>query len=390
MFVSNRPRHAAELERRQSTGARAAARRRREPRQHLHRRRRGRRPDDGQRRPQAWPDRRRATTPTSPSRTPRCAPCSASWPRWSARCSRPRRSAAATCGHGCTAAGVYPLAPGLHDGAHPRRDRRDADRRHARRAAPSSTPTSSATTRSRTTPASSATTRWTRCAGWTTSWPGWRAPPSRWRGPTGSSSCPTTARARARPSAPATAAPWPSWSATRAAGRPPTPASRTRRAAGEESWGYAGGALTEIAAGPGLGGRAAGRATRDRRQGRGRRRRHRTGGGRAGRRGTDGGGHGPGVRQPRPGLPHARPAPADPRADRRALPGPDPDAAGASRRRLPARRDRARAGPVVLGAERRARADAPGWCAAWTRWRRSASTRARRSRGPTPTRTAPT
>ena len=32
--------------------------------------------------------------------------------------------------------------------------------------------------------------------------------------------------------------------------------------AGEESWGYAGGALTEVAAGPGLSGRAAGRATR--------------------------------------------------------------------------------------------------------------------------------
>ena len=37
--------------------------------------------------------------------------------------------------------------------------------------------------------------------------------------------------------------------------------------AGEESWGYAGGALTEIAAGPGLSGRAAGRVTRNRRQG---------------------------------------------------------------------------------------------------------------------------
>jgi uncharacterized membrane protein YvlD (DUF360 family) len=37
--------------------------------------------------------------------------------------------------------------------------------------------------------------------------------------------------------------------------------------AGEESWGYAGGALTEIAAGPGLSGRAAGRATRGRQQG---------------------------------------------------------------------------------------------------------------------------
>ena len=37
-------------------------------------------------------------------------------------------------------------------------------------------------------------------------------------------------------------------------------------AAGEESWGYAGGALTEIAAGPGLGGRVAGRATRGRRR----------------------------------------------------------------------------------------------------------------------------
>jgi hypothetical protein len=35
-------------------------------------------------------------------------------------------------------------------------------------------------------------------------------------------------------------------------------------AAGEESWGYAGGALTELAAGPGLGGRAADRATRGR------------------------------------------------------------------------------------------------------------------------------
>ena len=38
-------------------------------------------------------------------------------------------------------------------------------------------------------------------------------------------------------------------------------------AAGEESWGYAGGALTEIAAGPGLSARAAGRATRGRRHG---------------------------------------------------------------------------------------------------------------------------
>jgi hypothetical protein len=37
-------------------------------------------------------------------------------------------------------------------------------------------------------------------------------------------------------------------------------------AAGEESGGYAGGALTEIAAGPGLGGRIAGRATRGRRR----------------------------------------------------------------------------------------------------------------------------
>jgi uncharacterized membrane protein YvlD (DUF360 family) len=37
-------------------------------------------------------------------------------------------------------------------------------------------------------------------------------------------------------------------------------------AAGEESWGYAGGALTEIAAGPGLGGRAARRATKRRPQ----------------------------------------------------------------------------------------------------------------------------
>ena len=36
--------------------------------------------------------------------------------------------------------------------------------------------------------------------------------------------------------------------------------------AGEESWGYAGGALTEVAAGPGLSGRAAGRATRGRRR----------------------------------------------------------------------------------------------------------------------------
>ena len=36
--------------------------------------------------------------------------------------------------------------------------------------------------------------------------------------------------------------------------------------AGEESWGYAGGALTEVAAGPGLGGRAADRATRGRRR----------------------------------------------------------------------------------------------------------------------------
>jgi len=38
------------------------------------------------------------------------------------------------------------------------------------------------------------------------------------------------------------------------------------RSAGEESWGYAGGALTEVAAGPGLGGRAADRATRGRRR----------------------------------------------------------------------------------------------------------------------------
>jgi hypothetical protein len=37
--------------------------------------------------------------------------------------------------------------------------------------------------------------------------------------------------------------------------------------AGEESWGYAGGALTELAAGRGLGGRAAGRVTRNRREG---------------------------------------------------------------------------------------------------------------------------
>ncbi len=37
-------------------------------------------------------------------------------------------------------------------------------------------------------------------------------------------------------------------------------------AAGKESWGYAGGALTEIAAGPGLSGRVAGRATRGRRR----------------------------------------------------------------------------------------------------------------------------
>jgi uncharacterized membrane protein YvlD (DUF360 family) len=37
-------------------------------------------------------------------------------------------------------------------------------------------------------------------------------------------------------------------------------------AAGEEAWGYAGGALTEIAAGPGLSGRVAGRATRSRRR----------------------------------------------------------------------------------------------------------------------------
>ncbi len=37
-------------------------------------------------------------------------------------------------------------------------------------------------------------------------------------------------------------------------------------AAGEESWGYAGGAMTEIAAGPGLSGRAAGRASRGRRR----------------------------------------------------------------------------------------------------------------------------
>ena len=37
-------------------------------------------------------------------------------------------------------------------------------------------------------------------------------------------------------------------------------------AAGQESWGYAGGALTEIAAGPGLAGKVAGRATRSRRR----------------------------------------------------------------------------------------------------------------------------
>ena len=119
-------------------------------------------------------------------------------------------------------------------------------------------------------------------------------------------------------------------------------------AAGEESWGYAGGALTEIAAGPGLGGRIAGRATRGRRRagdgdvvigpGTRRARRHRRRGHRAR------------VREPRPGLPHARPAPADPRADRRAVPGADPDAAApipasgsCSSRRRPG-------GSVVLGA----------------------------------------
>lgn len=47
--------------------------------------------------------------------------------------------------------------------------------------------------------------------------------------------------------------------------RPAEPGDQRPEAAGEESWGYAGGALTEIAAGPGLGARATGRVTRGRR-----------------------------------------------------------------------------------------------------------------------------
>jgi uncharacterized membrane protein YvlD (DUF360 family) len=54
---------------------------------------------------------------------------------------------------------------------------------------------------------------------------------------------------------------------SRACRRPAADSGEQRpSAAGEESWGYAGGALTEIAAGPGLRGRVAGRATRSRRQ----------------------------------------------------------------------------------------------------------------------------
>ena len=132
MFVSNLPRHAAALERRQSHRHRAAARGRREPRQHLHRRRRGRGPDDGQRRPQARPDRRRLL---------RLLLAAVHHDAHAAR--RPGRGGAGgAAGRGATPArrpttGAprrrLPPAARLHDRPDPRRDRRDPDRRHERR-----------------------------------------------------------------------------------------------------------------------------------------------------------------------------------------------------------------------------------------------------------------
>ena len=312
MFVSNRPRHAAAIERRQSTGKRAAARRRCQPRQHLHRRRRGR----GAR---PWPapaastaGSAPATTPTSPIPTPRCARCSACWPRLvrevhqAAVAAPPRRPAARAPRWRLPAAArfttvltrdvivatlvgdmragrsvVYADFVGYDEVAHHSGvERYDAletlrrlDHEFAR-------------------------LRAGRRAGW--------------RGPTGSSCCPTTARARARRSAPGTAGRSRSWSGAACCRR-----GRRRRRAGRVGQPARSRGGTPAARSPrsppGRGWRPESPAragTRGRRRGRGRRavRLLAARAADAGRRRRAGDrGHGARVRQLRPGLPDPGP-----------------------------------------------------------------------------------
>ena len=199
---------------------------------------------------------------------------------------------------------------------------------------------------------------------------------------TASSSCPTTARARGRRSGRGTARRCPTSSSGPAARAPQTTGEENPAAAGEESWGYAGGALTELASGPGVAGR--GRQARHPRRDvddgdgdvllgpealgpatpaaeRGQRRR------------------GPRLGQLRARLPHPRDHPHAAGTHRRSsIPDLVPTPARASRHRLPARR---LAGARPARPLRRPASSSwpPASCGAPTRWRRSAGTRAPRS-----------
>ena len=139
--------------------------------------------------------------------------------RGRARSRPPPGSAGPTSGPGCPAA-ASTRSPGPRRRSSPATSSSPRCWRTCWPAGRASTPTSWATTRSRTTPASSGSTPWPCCAASTSRSAGCTGPPSSPRAATTWSACPTTGRPRACRSRTGSGRPSRSWSAGSAAPRP--------------------------------------------------------------------------------------------------------------------------------------------------------------------------